>query len=99
MNKKTGDILIIENAIQAVSAEVSTYPHDEALKSVLIQLQYVKGVLENTEKDIGRVSRLSIGVTAVKLLGDEFPHLVDLLLDADAVAKGLREGVGMFERG
>ncbi len=84
------NLKVIKSAIQAVSAEVSKYQNDEALKSVLIQLQYVEGVLENTEKDLSKIARLAIGITTVRMLEDEFPHLTDILMDADRVVKELQ---------
>lgn len=82
------NLSIIRKAIDAVSKEVAQY-NDEALRSVLAQLRYVEGILNKTETDMSKLSRLAIGVTTVKLLADEYPHLVGILLDADRISKKL----------
>lgn len=81
------DLDIIRRAINAVSIETARNSHDSALTSVLAQLCYIEGIMSGEESDLSKLSRLAIGVTAVKLLADEYPHLVDILVEADYVSK------------
>ncbi len=81
------DLAIIRKAISAVSKEATQFKNDQALTSVLAQLRYIEGVISGAEFDLSKLSRLAIGVTAVKMLAQEYPHLVDVLMDADCVSK------------
>lgn len=83
--------LIDQTLTDSVKLSVD-YPNFQPLESVILQLQYLKGILNGTIQDRSRLKEIIIGIYAAREFEERNMDFANRLYDVEMIVDQLKSG-------
>ncbi|WP_055733303.1 immunity protein Tsi6 family protein [Agarivorans gilvus] len=84
------DIEVIDEALSECRERIAKCPSYELLNSIEQQLLYLRSLLDGSEIDKSRLSKIILGVYAVREFSETDRFFAELLVDANEIAGRLK---------
>lgn len=85
-------IATIEKALADSIKLSAEYPNFQPLESVMVQLQYLKGVLDGDVEDRSRLKEIIIGIYAAREFEERDMEFANTLYDVEMIVDELKAG-------
>lgn len=84
------DINLVDKALSECRERMKKNPSYEILNSIEQQLLYLKSLLDGSERDKTRLSKILLGVYAVREFYENDREFAELLVDANDIVSRLK---------
>lgn len=90
MSSTQKDLELVNNAISACRERIAKCPNHEILKSIEQQLLYLQSLLDGSESDKSRLSKIILGVYAIREFSETDRKFAEILMDVNNLSNRLK---------